>query len=77
MGVVYVAWDTTLKRKVALKVLPEALAADPGRLERFQWEAEAVAALSHPGIVTIHSVEESGGTRFLTMELVDGKSLVS
>ena len=75
MGVVYMALDTTLKRKVALKVLPEALAADPARLERFQREAEAVAALNHPGIVTIHSVEESGGTRFLTMELVDGESL--
>lgn len=75
MGVVYVAWDTTLKRKVALKVLPDALAADPARLERFHREAEAVAALNHPGIVTIHSVEEFGDTRFLTMELVEGKSL--
>ena len=75
MGVVYVAWDTTLKRKVALKVLPVALATDPVRLERLQREAEAVAALNHPGIVTIHSVEESAGTRFLTMELVDGESL--
>jgi len=75
MGVVYVAWDTTLKRKVALKVLPEALATDPVCLERFQREAEAVAALNHPSIVTIHSVEESDGTRFLTMELVDGESL--
>jgi len=75
MGVVYVAWDTTLKRKVALKVLPVAVATDPVRLERLQREAEAVAALNHPGIVTIHSVEESAGTRFLTMELVDGESL--
>ncbi len=75
MGVVYVAWDATLKRKVALKVLPEALATDPARLERFQREAETVAALNHPCIVTIHSVEESDGTRFLTMELVEGESL--
>ena len=75
MGVVYVAWDTTLKRKVALKVLPVALATDPVRLERLQREAEAVAALNHPSIVTIHSVEDSAGTRFLTMELVEGESL--
>ncbi len=75
MGVVYAAWDTRLKRKVALKVLPDLLATDPARLERFQREAEAVAALNHPGIVTIHSVEESGTTRFLTMELVEGESL--
>ncbi len=75
MGVVYMAWDTTLKRKVALKVLRDALSTDPARLERFQREAEAVAVLNHPSIVTIHSVEESGGTRFLTMELVEGESL--
>src|SRR5262245_59737465 len=75
MGVVYAAWDSRLKRKVALKVLPEPLAADPARLERFQREAEAVAALNHPNIVTIYSVEESDGTRFLTMEMVEGVSL--
>ncbi len=75
MGVVYLAEDTRLKRKVALKVLPRAVASDPLRLERFQREAEAVAALNHPHIVTIHSVEESEGIRFLTMELVEGESL--
>ncbi|MFQ5877703.1 MAG: protein kinase [Acidobacteriota bacterium] len=75
MGVVYRALDTTLDRHVALKVLPPAVTSDPVRLERFQREAKAIAALSHPGVVTIHSVEEWGGVHFLTMELVEGKSL--
>ena len=75
MGQVYRARDTTLRREVALKVLPDSVAGDPDRLVRFQREAEALASLNHPGIVTIHSVEQDGGTRFLTMELVDGRSL--
>jgi serine/threonine protein kinase/Tol biopolymer transport system component len=75
MGEVYRAWDTKLHRDVALKVLPEAFANDPERLARFQREARAVAALNHPNIVTIHSVEEFDGLHFLTMELVDGKEL--
>ena len=75
MGEVYEAEDTELRRKVALKVLPEHLASDPERLERFKREARAVASLNHPNIVTLHSVEESEGRHFLTMELVDGKSL--
>jgi serine/threonine protein kinase/tetratricopeptide (TPR) repeat protein len=75
MGEVYLAEDIRLKRKVALKVLPGEMAADPLRLERFQREAEAVAALNHPNIVTIFSVEEAGGTHFLTMEFIAGKPL--
>jgi serine/threonine-protein kinase len=75
MGVVYRAEDTTLGRDVALKVLPEEMAADPERLERFKREAQAIAALNHPNIVTIHSVEEADGVNLLTMELVEGKSL--
>ena len=75
MGEVYRATDTNLHRDVALKVLPMEMAADPGRLERFKREARAVAALNHPNIVTIHSVEESGGVHFLTMELVEGHTL--
>jgi serine/threonine-protein kinase len=75
MGQVLLAEDTRLKRRVALKVLPEELAADPSRLGRLQREAEAVAALNHPNIVTLHSIEESGDTRFLTVELVEGQSL--
>ena len=75
MGEVYRARDLRLERDVALKLLPAALAADPTRLERFQREAKAIAALNHISIVTIHSIEEAEGTHFLTMELVEGTSL--
>jgi serine/threonine protein kinase len=75
MGEVYVAEDTTLHRQIALKVLPEETAADPERRARFQREAQAVAALNHPNIVTVHSVEEADGVHFITMELVEGKTL--
>ena len=75
MGEVWRATDTKLGREVALKVLPEEFASDPHRLERFEREARAVASLNHPHIVTIHSVEEEGDVRFLTMELIEGKSL--
>ena len=75
MGEVYLAEDTTLKRRVALKVLPPDLAASQERLERFQREAETLAALDHPNIVHIHTVEEADGVHFLTMQLVEGKPL--
>ena len=75
MGEVYTALDTKLDREVALKVLPVELAADPERLDRFKREAKALAALDHPGIVTIHSVEETEGIHFLTMGLVKGRTL--
>jgi serine/threonine protein kinase len=75
MGEVYLAEDSTLKRQVALKVLPPDLAASQERLERFQREAETLAALDHPNIVHIYSVEEVNGVRFLTMQLVKGKRL--
>ena len=75
MGEVFVAEDTRLNRRVALKVLPQILAADPVSRQRFEREAQAVAALNHPGIVTIYSVEELDGRLFLAMELVDGKPL--
>ena len=75
MGEVYRATDTKLGRDVAIKVLPPALAADAERLERFEREARAVAALNHPNIVTIHAVDEADGVRFLAMELVDGEPL--
>lgn len=75
MGDVYVALDTKLGRRVALKVLPPELAEDPARLSRFREEAGALASLNHPGIVVIHSVEEQDGLHFITMELVSGRSL--
>ncbi len=75
MGEVYRATDTKLGRDVALKVLPTEMASHPERLERFQREAKALAALDHPGIVTVYSVEESSGVHFLTMQLVEGQPL--
>jgi len=75
MGEVYRARDVRLGREVALKVLGAATAADPDRLERLEREARAAAGLNHPNIVTLHSVEDDGDVRFLTMELVDGRSL--
>ena len=75
MGEVYLAEDSELQRKVALKLLPEDLASDPDRLQRFRREARTVAQLNHPNIVTIYSVEEAEGVHFLTMELVEGKRL--
>jgi TolB-like protein/Tfp pilus assembly protein PilF len=77
MGEVYRAIDTKLGRAVALKVLPPAMARDPERLARFEREARAVAALNHPHIVTLYSVEEGDGITFLTMELVEGDSLAA
>ena len=66
MGEVYRAEDTTLKRQVALKVLPPDLASSQERLERFQREAETLAALDHPNIVHIYSVEDAAGIHFIT-----------
>ena len=77
MGEVYVAEDSKLNRRVALKVLTGLTASDPERRARFEREAKAVAALNHPNIVTIHSVEEADGVPFLTMELVEGRLLSS
>jgi len=70
MGEVYRATGMKLGRDVALKVLPADLAGDTERLARFQREARAVAALNHPHIVTIYSVEDADGVHFFTMELV-------
>ena len=75
MGEVYEALDTELDRKVALKVLPDDVADNPERLQRFRREAKALAALNHPNIVTIHGVEESNGRRFLIMERIEGESI--
>ena len=75
MGVVYEAEDTRLNRHVALKVLAPELSGNRTQLQRFQREAQAVAALSHPNIVTIFSVEQDADVHFITMELVRGQTL--
>jgi Tol biopolymer transport system component len=75
MGDVYLAWDRVLEREVALKVLPEELSSDHSLLRRLQREARALAALDHPNIVTIFSVEEDEGVHFLTMARVEGQTL--
>lgn len=75
MGVVYLARQPKLERKVALKLLPEHLARDPQFAERFHREARLLARLNHPGIVTVYDFGESGGFFFLLMEYVDGVNL--
>jgi serine/threonine protein kinase/tetratricopeptide (TPR) repeat protein len=77
MGEVYRAKDQRLGREVAVKVLPEAMASSPDLLARFEREARTVAGLNHPNIVTLFSVEDHEGVRFLTMELVEGKTLTN
>jgi Tol biopolymer transport system component/predicted Ser/Thr protein kinase len=75
MGEVYKATDTNLKRAVAIKVLPESVAADAERLARLQREAEVLAALNHPNIAAIYGLERSSGMTALVMELVEGPTL--
>jgi hypothetical protein len=75
MGEVFLAHDTKLDRNVAVKVLPAEFASDSKRLKRFELEAKALAALNHPNIVSVFSIEESAGRHLLVMELVEGQSL--
>ena len=75
MGTVYRARDTRLEREVALKLLTAEGARDPEQLARFRREAKALASLDHPNIVTVYAVEEAEGEHFLTMGLVEGRSL--
>ena len=75
MGEVYLAEDTRLQRKVALKVLPADLASHRERMRRFEQEAKAAAALNHPNIATIHEISESDGVHFIAMEFIDGVTL--
>jgi serine/threonine-protein kinase len=75
MGVVFLATDTRLDRDVAIKALPEDLAADPTRLERFEREAKILAQLNHPNFAGIHGVEEADGHKYLVLEYVEGATL--
>ncbi|MCZ6816816.1 MAG: protein kinase, partial [Planctomycetota bacterium] len=75
MGEVWRARDSKLGREVAIKVLPEAFAKDPDRLARFEREAKTLAALDHPGIGTIHDLQEADGVRFLVMQLIEGPTM--
>jgi serine/threonine protein kinase len=75
MGEVYLAEDTRLHRKVALKILPTELAANKDRMRRFEQEAQAAAALNHPNIAHIYEIGEGGGVDFMAMEFVDGVTL--
>ena len=75
MGEVYRARDTRLNREVAIKVLPTAFARDPERLRRFQQEAQAVAALSHPNILAIHDFGQHEGSPYIVTEFLEGKTL--
>ena len=75
MGEVYEATDSKLGRSVAIKLLPEEFNQDSDRLRRFEREARVLASLNHPNIAAIYGLEESGGRRFLVMELVGGETL--
>src|SRR5215510_4181487 len=75
MGEVYLAEDTRLHRKVALKILPAELASNSDRMRRFEQEATAAAALSHPNIAQIFEIGEDGSVHFIAMEFVDGQTL--
>jgi len=75
MGEVYLAQDTSLNRKVALKVLPAEVASNQDRMRRFKQEASAAASLNHPSIAHIYEIGESDGLNFIAMEYVEGATL--
>src|SRR5207248_378515 len=75
MGEVYLAQDTRLDRKVALKILPADVAAHPDRMKRFVQEAKTASALNHPNIITIHEIEQIDSVNFIATEFIDGETL--
>src|SRR3989442_5591848 len=75
MGEVYLAQDTKLDRKVALKILPADVAAHPDRMRRVVQEAKAASALNHPNIITIHEIDENDSINFIATEFIDGETL--
>ncbi|HZI47467.1 MAG TPA: protein kinase, partial [Pyrinomonadaceae bacterium] len=75
MGEVYLAHDTRLDRKAALKILPAAVASDPGRMHRFVQEAKSASGLNHPNIITIYEIDETDSGHFIAMEFVEGETL--
>ncbi|HKZ02623.1 MAG TPA: serine/threonine-protein kinase [Pyrinomonadaceae bacterium] len=75
MGEVYLAQDAKLDRKVAIKVLPSAVAADRGRMSRFVQEAKAASALNHPNILTIYEIDQTNSVHFIATEFIDGETL--
>src|SRR4029079_5116302 len=72
MGEGYLARDTRLDRRVALKILPDAVAAEPERMRRFEQEARAASSLNHPNIITIYDVDRSGSISFIATEFIEG-----
>src|SRR2546422_3065015 len=75
MGEVYLAQDTKLDRKVALKILPADVAAHQDRMKRFVQEAKAASALNHPNIITIYEIDETDSGHFIATEFIDGETL--
>src|SRR5439155_4661013 len=75
MGEVYLAQDTKIDRRVALKILPADVAAHPDRMKRFVQEAKTASALNHPNIITIHEIDETDSGHFIATEFIDGETL--
>src|SRR5215831_14108379 len=75
MGEVYLARDTRLDRSVALKILPDGVAADPNRMKRFEQEAKTASGLNHPNIITIYEIDQAGSTSFIATEFIEGATL--